>query len=86
MTNPTENKSTESNFTENKEVNMHLTEPLEQAASEIENQVLPQLKLAKTKLVNLDAQVTTYIRANPGRCLLGAVAAGYLIGKIARRK
>lgn len=74
------------NSTESKEVNMDMTEPLEQVASEIENRVLPQLQLAKTKLVNLDAQVTTYIRANPGRCLLGAVAAGYLIGKIARRK
>ena len=29
--------------------------------------------------------MTGYIKENPGQCLLGALALGFLIGKIARR-
>ena len=29
--------------------------------------------------------VTSYIKENPGKCLVGAIAVGFLVGKIARR-
>jgi hypothetical protein len=30
--------------------------------------------------------MTSYIKENPGKCLVGALAVGYLIGKIASRR
>jgi hypothetical protein len=31
-------------------------------------------------------RVVSFIQANPGTCLIGAVAVGFLIGKIAARR
>ena len=33
----------------------------------------------------MNGKVVDYIKENPGKCLLGAIAAGYVIGRIARR-
>jgi predicted ATP-grasp superfamily ATP-dependent carboligase len=65
---------------------MTTTDPLEQTAHAIEERVRPHVEHATRKLTTFNAQATTYIKAHPGRCLLGAVAAGYIIGRIARRK
>ena len=40
---------------------------------------------AKRRLSTLGEQATAYIKENPGKCVMGALALGYLIGKIARR-
>jgi hypothetical protein len=69
-----------------RDTDMTMTEPFEQTAHAIEERVRPQVERATQNLTRLNRQVTTYIKANPGRCLLGAVAAGYVIGRIARRK
>lgn len=60
-------------------------EQLQNTAREIEARVRPQIEEAKQKLSDLNGQVVRYIKANPGTCLLGAVAAGFIIGRIARR-
>lgn len=65
---------------------MDITEPFEKAAHDLEDRVVVQLEGVATRLTRLNERLTTYIRANPGRCLFGAVAAGYVIGRIARRK
>ncbi len=65
---------------------MEMTEPFEKAAHDIENRVLQRLESVATRLAHLNEHLATYIRANPGRCLFGAVAAGYVVGRIARRK
>jgi hypothetical protein len=65
---------------------MNMTEHLEQTAHEVEERVRPQIEETTKKLSGLNDQVTNYIKANPGKCLLGALAAGYVIGRIARRK
>ena len=64
---------------------MEMTEQIEQTAREIGERVRPQIENAKKRLSSLDRDVTTYITENPGKCLLGALAVGFLIGKIARR-
>jgi len=37
-------------------------------------------------LSSLNDSMTDYIKENPGKCLVGALAVGYLIGKIASRR
>jgi hypothetical protein len=39
----------------------------------------------KRKLSVYGEKVTDYIKANPGKSVAGAIALGYLIGKLARR-
>jgi len=62
-----------------------MTEQIEATVREVGARVRPQIDEAKRRLSSLDENVTGYIKENPGKCLLGALAVGFLIGKIARR-
>ncbi len=62
-----------------------MTEQIEATVREVGARVRPQIDEAKRRLSSLDDNVTGYIKENPGKCLLGALAVGFLIGKIARR-
>jgi hypothetical protein len=64
---------------------MEMTPELEDTARQIEERVRPQIREAKRRLSELNEQASDFIKANPGKCLLGALAAGYIIGKIASR-
>jgi ElaB/YqjD/DUF883 family membrane-anchored ribosome-binding protein len=64
---------------------MEMTEQIEATVREVGARVRPQIDEAKRRLSSLDDSVTGYIKENPGKCLLGALAVGFLIGKIARR-
>lgn len=64
---------------------MEIAEKIEDTAREFEDRVRPQLDQAKKRLTDMNDEVIDYIKANPGKCLLGALAAGYIIGRIARR-
>ena len=64
---------------------MDVTREIEDTAREIGERVRPQIEDAKRRLSSLNQQVTTYIKENPGKCVLGAIALGYIVGKIARR-
>jgi hypothetical protein len=64
---------------------MEVTQELEDTARQIEERVRPQIDEAKRRLSDFGQQTTSFIKANPGKCLLGALAAGYIIGKIASR-
>lgn len=55
-------------------------------AREFQEQLGPQLENAAHNLKELDARARSFIRENPGTCLLGAVALGFLIGKLASRR
>jgi hypothetical protein len=64
---------------------MEIAEQIESTVRDVGARVKPQLDDAKRRLTSLNGDVTDYIKANPGRCLLGAIAIGFLVGKIARR-
>jgi ElaB/YqjD/DUF883 family membrane-anchored ribosome-binding protein len=64
---------------------MEIAEQIESTVREVGERVRPQLDDAKRRLTSLNNDVTGYIKENPGRCLIGAIAVGFLIGKIARR-
>jgi hypothetical protein len=64
---------------------MEMTEQIEARVKEVGARVRPQIDEARRRLTSLNSDVTGYIKENPGRCLLGAIALGFVIGKIARR-
>ena len=64
---------------------MEIAEQIESTVRDVGARVRPQLDDAKRKLTSLNDNVTGYIKENPGRCLIGAIAIGFLVGKIARR-
>ena len=55
-------------------------------ARQLQDRVVPQIDEARQNLVDLNTRVVGFIRANPGTCLLGAVAIGFLVGRIASRR
>jgi len=65
---------------------MEMTERLEDTARELGERVRPQIENAKRRLSSMNESMTDYIKENPGKCLVGALAVGYLIGKLASRR
>ena len=51
-----------------------------------QERLAPKLKDAEAQLMTVNEKVKSFIRENPGTCLFGALAAGYIIGKLASRK
>ena len=60
------------------------TDDLESALRQASEQVKPKLDEAKRQLSTFNEKATTYVKENPGKCLLGALALGFVVGKIAR--
>ena len=48
--------------------------------------IRPQIEQVKQRLGQLNGRVTTFIKQHPAACLLGAVALGYLVARVARRQ
>jgi len=65
---------------------MEMTEKIEETARELGARVRPQIDEAKRKLESLNNSAISFIKENPGKCLVGAIAFGYLVGKIASRR
>jgi hypothetical protein len=63
---------------------MEIADKIEHAARDVERSLKPQVDEAKRRLEDLQEDVTHYIKKNPGKCVLGAFALGFLIAKLAR--
>ena len=63
---------------------MEIKPQLEHRVHQVEEVVRPQLELAKAKLSALNEEVVGFIKAHPGPTLIGALALGFLVGRIAR--
>lgn len=59
---------------------------LQEKARQLQDNMLPQIDEARRNLEDLNTRVVGFIRANPGTCLLGAVAVGFIVGRIASRR
>ena len=59
---------------------------LQDRAKELQAQLGPGFDHARENLTELNRKVSTFIRENPGTCLLGALALGFVVGKIASRR
>ena len=61
------------------------TEQLEAAIGEAAARIRPQVRDAGRRLSSWNDTVAGYVKERPGRCLLGALALGFVVGKLARR-
>ncbi len=61
------------------------TQNLENAARSLKERVGPQLAQARRRFTDANERVIDFIKERPGTCLLGALAVGWIIGRIARR-
>lgn len=59
--------------------------PAEQMLHSVEERVMPQLEMARERLEDLNTQIVTFVRERPGTCLVGALAVGFVVGKLAAR-
>jgi len=59
---------------------------IQDRARELQERIVPQIDEARRNLIDLNSRTISFIRANPGTCLLGAVAMGFIIGKLASRR
>jgi len=64
---------------------MERTENLQQKAQDVQERIQPQIDEARRSLSDLNTRITDFIRERPGACLLGALAVGFVIGRIASR-
>jgi ElaB/YqjD/DUF883 family membrane-anchored ribosome-binding protein len=59
---------------------------IQDKARQLQENLLPQIDEARRNLEDMNTRVVSFIRANPGTCLLGAVAVGFIVGRIASRR
>jgi len=64
---------------------MKTTEQIEDAVREAGDRLKPRVEEARRQLSSWNDTAIAYVKENPGRCLLGALALGFVVGKIARR-
>ncbi len=65
---------------------MDATQQLQEKAREVRTRLGPELEEARKSLSDLNARILAYVRQRPGVCLLGALAFGFLVGRIASRR
>jgi hypothetical protein len=64
-------------------------ESSEQASGEtpsLQEKLAPKIEEARKNLNDLNTKAVKFIREHPGTCLLGALAFGYVVGRIASRR
>ena len=54
-------------------------------AGDLASQVTPHIQEARENLTRLNERALAFVRERPGTCVIGAVALGFLVGKIAAR-
>jgi hypothetical protein len=62
------------------------TTSFENGAADVGERIRPQIEDAKRRLGRLNGRITGFIKDHPAACLLGAVALGYLVARVARSR
>jgi hypothetical protein len=70
---------------EHKETRMDTTS-FERHLDGVGERIRPRIEDAKRRLGRVNGQVTDFITDHPAACLLGAVALGYLVARVARSR
>ncbi len=64
---------------------MH-TETIEQTIDGVNDTVRPQIERAKQQARRIGGRVVSVIQDHPAACLLGALALGFVVARVARRR
>ena len=62
------------------------TATLKASADDLRSRVRPKIEEAKQKFEHLNGRMTGFIQDHPAACLLGALALGYFVARLARRQ
>lgn len=62
------------------------TTSFENTLDDVGERIRPRIEDAKRRLGQLDGRITGFIKDHPAACLLGAVALGYLVARVARSR
>jgi hypothetical protein len=58
---------------------------IEEKTPDVDSHLPPPVEEVKLRLESLNEQVTTFIKEHTGVCLIGAVALGYIVARVARK-
>jgi hypothetical protein len=56
------------------------------SVEDIGERIRPRIEDAKRRLGEIDGRITGFIKDHPAACLLGAVALGYFVARVARSR
>jgi len=62
------------------------TTRIKEGVDDLGERVRPKIEEAKQKLGRINGRVTSFIQDHPAACLLGALALGYLVARLARHQ
>ena len=62
------------------------TASFEAKVDDLNDRIRPKLEEAKQKLGRINGRVMSFIQDHPAACLVGAIALGYLVARIARHQ
>ena len=65
---------------------MESAQHFQERAKEIQERLAPHIEGARKNLGDVNTKVVRFIREHPGACLLGALALGVVVGRIASRR
>lgn len=56
------------------------------SVEDLGDRVRPKIEEAKQQFGRMNGRITTFIQDHPAACLLGALALGYLVARLARHQ
>ena len=62
------------------------TTSFKESVNDLSDRVRPKIEEVKQKLDRVNGRITGFIQDHPTACLLGAVALGYLVARVARHQ
>jgi len=64
---------------------METSQQFQDRARDMQERLNPQLDEARQSLMDFNERAVQFIKERPGTCLLGALAVGFIVGKIVSR-
>jgi hypothetical protein len=62
------------------------TTSFKESVNDLSDRIRPKIEEAKQKLNRVNGRMTGFIQDHPAACLLGAIALGYLVARVARHQ
>jgi len=62
------------------------TTSFKESVDNLSDRVGPKIEEAKQQIGRINGRLTSFIQDHPAACLLGAIAVGYLLARVARHQ